>query len=171
MHFCSYMRSFLPQVLNTIWCLSKTYAHKNICKKLVGGEEKKKTAQIVFWDVMRCKHHNQQLISIFTTTVITSDRTINPQFQRIEKNAVSGTTVTQHLSKLSFTPMNFKLVTFTYFPKKIILYFQVLPYHKHLYYTITNWLSSFTEISSKCSSRSFSDFLSFLSFPKLKFCG
>jgi hypothetical protein len=32
MHICSYMRSFLPQVLYTVWCLSKSYAHKNICK-------------------------------------------------------------------------------------------------------------------------------------------
>jgi hypothetical protein len=33
MHICSYMRLFLPHVLYTIWCLSKSYAHNNNCKK------------------------------------------------------------------------------------------------------------------------------------------
>jgi hypothetical protein len=45
------MFSFLPQVLYTVWCLSKLYRHKNISKKqLVGkiGKKKKerKAAQI-----------------------------------------------------------------------------------------------------------------------------
>jgi hypothetical protein len=46
MHICSYMLSFVPQVLYTIWCLSKSYEHKNICKKKTWGkkEEKKATA-------------------------------------------------------------------------------------------------------------------------------
>jgi hypothetical protein len=42
MHICSYMRLFLPRVLHTIWCLSKSYAHNNKCKKLVKKEEKVK---------------------------------------------------------------------------------------------------------------------------------
>jgi hypothetical protein len=33
MHICSYMRLFLPYVLYTVWCLSKSYAHSNNCKK------------------------------------------------------------------------------------------------------------------------------------------
>jgi hypothetical protein len=36
MYICSYMRSFLPQVLYAVWCLSKLYAHKNNCKKTCG---------------------------------------------------------------------------------------------------------------------------------------
>jgi hypothetical protein len=44
MLICSYMRSFLPQALHTVWCLSKLYAHKNTCNKLV--EKKETTAQI-----------------------------------------------------------------------------------------------------------------------------
>jgi hypothetical protein len=48
MHICSYMCSLLPQMLYTVWCLSKLYAHKNNCKKqLVGGKRReKKTARI-----------------------------------------------------------------------------------------------------------------------------
>jgi hypothetical protein len=40
---CSYIRSFLPQVLYTVWYLSKSYAHIN-CKKqqLVGKTRKEK---------------------------------------------------------------------------------------------------------------------------------
>jgi hypothetical protein len=44
MNICSYVRSFLPQALYTVWCLSKLYAHKNNCKKTRG--KKNKTAQI-----------------------------------------------------------------------------------------------------------------------------
>jgi hypothetical protein len=41
------MRSFLPQVLYTVWCLSKSHAHKNICKKICEKKkEKEKTVQI-----------------------------------------------------------------------------------------------------------------------------
>jgi hypothetical protein len=42
------MRSFLPQVLYTVWCLFKLYAQENICKKQLVGEKnrKKATAQI-----------------------------------------------------------------------------------------------------------------------------
>jgi hypothetical protein len=38
------MRSFLPQVLYTVWCLLKSYAHKNNCKEkqLVKKIEKEK---------------------------------------------------------------------------------------------------------------------------------
>jgi hypothetical protein len=37
------MRLFLPYVLHTVWCLSKSYAHTNNCKKqLVGKKEMKK---------------------------------------------------------------------------------------------------------------------------------
>jgi hypothetical protein len=46
MYICSYMRSFLLQVLYMVWCLSKLYAHKNNCKKLVGKRKEKKTAQV-----------------------------------------------------------------------------------------------------------------------------
>jgi hypothetical protein len=37
------MRLFLPYVLYTAWCLSKSYAHRNNCKKkkLVGKKERK----------------------------------------------------------------------------------------------------------------------------------
>jgi hypothetical protein len=35
MHICSYMRSFLPQVLYMVSVLSKLYAHKNICIRKV----------------------------------------------------------------------------------------------------------------------------------------
>jgi hypothetical protein len=47
-HFCSYMCLFLPHVLYTVWCLSKSYAHTNNCKKdLLGKKEKENTtAQI-----------------------------------------------------------------------------------------------------------------------------
>jgi hypothetical protein len=44
MHIFSYMWSFLPQVLYTVWCLSKLYVHKSICKKKTC--EKKARAQI-----------------------------------------------------------------------------------------------------------------------------
>jgi hypothetical protein len=45
------MRLFLPQVLYTAWCLSKSYSHKNICGKsnFCKNKEKigkRKTAQI-----------------------------------------------------------------------------------------------------------------------------
>jgi hypothetical protein len=36
------MRSFLPQVLHTVWCSSKLYAHKNNCKNNLREKEKKK---------------------------------------------------------------------------------------------------------------------------------
>jgi hypothetical protein len=36
------MRSFLPQVLYTAWCLSKLYAHKNICEKQLVEKKIKK---------------------------------------------------------------------------------------------------------------------------------
>jgi hypothetical protein len=35
------MRSFLPQVFYTVLCLSKTYTHKNICKKTACGKKRK----------------------------------------------------------------------------------------------------------------------------------
>jgi hypothetical protein len=38
------MRLFLPYVLYTVWCLSKSYVHTNNCKKhLLGKKEMKKT--------------------------------------------------------------------------------------------------------------------------------
>jgi hypothetical protein len=46
MAICSYMRSFLPQVVYTVWCLSKLYAHKNICKKQLWEKKKKTTPQV-----------------------------------------------------------------------------------------------------------------------------
>jgi hypothetical protein len=39
------MRLFLPHVLYTVWCLSKSYAHNNNFKKLVKKEEKKRKTQ------------------------------------------------------------------------------------------------------------------------------
>jgi hypothetical protein len=33
MHICSHKRLFLPYVFHTVWCLSKSYAHTNSCKK------------------------------------------------------------------------------------------------------------------------------------------
>jgi hypothetical protein len=35
------MRLFLPYVLYTVWCLSKSYAHNNNCKKRVKKRKKK----------------------------------------------------------------------------------------------------------------------------------
>jgi hypothetical protein len=56
MYICTYMRLFLPYVLHTVWCLSKSYAHINNCKKkrtctVIKGEKdktgnKNTTAQI-----------------------------------------------------------------------------------------------------------------------------
>jgi hypothetical protein len=42
MHICSHMRLFLPYVLYTVWCLSKSYEHTNNCKEkqLVGKKKK-----------------------------------------------------------------------------------------------------------------------------------
>jgi hypothetical protein len=31
-HICAYMRSFFPQVLYTVWCLSELYTHRKVCK-------------------------------------------------------------------------------------------------------------------------------------------
>jgi hypothetical protein len=35
------MHSFLPQVLYTVLCLSKSYTHKNNCKKTTFGKKRK----------------------------------------------------------------------------------------------------------------------------------
>jgi hypothetical protein len=42
MHICSHTRLFLPYVLYTVWCLSKSYAHTNNCKKQLVGEKKER---------------------------------------------------------------------------------------------------------------------------------
>jgi hypothetical protein len=42
-HICSHVRLFLPYVLYTVWCLSKSYAHTNNRKKnLLEKKERKK---------------------------------------------------------------------------------------------------------------------------------
>jgi hypothetical protein len=51
-HICADMHWFLPQVLYTVWCLSKLYTDKNVCKNNLCFQRKKvrkkikKTAQI-----------------------------------------------------------------------------------------------------------------------------
>jgi cell division protein FtsB len=35
------MRFFLPYVLYTVWCLSKSYAHTNNCKKQLAEKREK----------------------------------------------------------------------------------------------------------------------------------
>jgi hypothetical protein len=40
MHICSHMRLFLPYVLYTVWCLSRSYAHTNNCKNNLLGKRK-----------------------------------------------------------------------------------------------------------------------------------
>jgi hypothetical protein len=45
MHICSHIHLFLPYVLYTVLCLSKSYAHTNNCKKNLlkkGRKEKEK---------------------------------------------------------------------------------------------------------------------------------
>jgi hypothetical protein len=41
-HISSHIRLFLPYVLYAVWCLSKSYAHTNNCKKKKKLVEKKK---------------------------------------------------------------------------------------------------------------------------------
>jgi hypothetical protein len=49
MHICSHMRLFLPYVLYTVWCLSKSYAHTNNCKiQFVKKNKTEKTEQHIF---------------------------------------------------------------------------------------------------------------------------
>jgi hypothetical protein len=40
------MRLFLPHVLYTVWCLSKSYAHNNNCKKQLVGKKKERKKKI-----------------------------------------------------------------------------------------------------------------------------
>jgi hypothetical protein len=39
------MRLFLPHVLYTVWCLSKSYTHNNNCKNKKRGKRKKKKTE------------------------------------------------------------------------------------------------------------------------------
>jgi hypothetical protein len=39
------MHAFLPYVLYTVWCLSKSYAHNNNCKKNLLKKEKEKVKE------------------------------------------------------------------------------------------------------------------------------
>jgi hypothetical protein len=46
MYICAYMHSLFLQLLHTVWCLYKLYAHKNICKNNLSMFFNKETAQI-----------------------------------------------------------------------------------------------------------------------------
>jgi hypothetical protein len=70
MHICTHMRLFLPYVLYTVWCLSKSYAHTNNCKKTTCWkkergkiENKRKTQQYRLGTNVRVRGFNAGLLA------------------------------------------------------------------------------------------------------------